>query len=501
MAILERLTRFMAQRTAARLRVMSPLRADQPSTSTNMALMPMVPTQRQKDFLALTCREALYGGAAGGGKSEALLMWLAEGIHAKTYSGVIFRRTFKQLSKSNDSLIAKARRLYPALGGLWNGTEKQWRFPSGAMIEMGALEHETSVLNYQGPAYHRIAFDELTQFSRDQYEFLVNSRMRKVKDFPVSLGARGASNPGGPGHLWVKDRFVTKEAIACLAELDPTKPSPPGLVFEADRGRMFVPARIADNPYLDIEEYRASLSEFSDPVMRERMMNGDWSILPDSIIKSNWLRYYFERGQILVLENQAGEPFIHCDERECERFATIDTAGTSEERSRESRGKPHSWSVMAVWDLLPRKYGRKLILRHVWRKRVDFPDLIAGIEAVYREWQPRKVLIEAIEHNLGSVAYQTLRGRMPISAVSPGGKDKVARATDLLNMLERGDVFLPKYDNAWRGTLEAEWLAWQGTKDETADQIDVASYAAMHIGKTSVGTWGGPIATQGGPKW
>ena len=92
------------------------------------------PHPRQADFLALTCEEALFGGAAGGGKTQSLLMWLAEGVQVPGYSAVFFRRTYAQLSKSNDSPLTKSHELFRPLGGKYKGTEHKWTFPSGASI-------------------------------------------------------------------------------------------------------------------------------------------------------------------------------------------------------------------------------------------------------------------------------------------------------------------------------------------------------------------------------
>lgn len=457
-------------------RVMGQLRA----RSSMDRRIPMAPTARQADFLGVTAKEALYGGAAGGGKSEALLLWLAEGVQISTYSGIIFRRTFQQLSKSNDSLIAKSYRIYPSLGGKWNDTKKQWRFPSGAMIEMGALEHETSVLNYQGPAYHRIAFDELTQFTQGQYEYLVNSRIRSVKGFPIYLGARGASNPGGPGHFWVLQRFITPEAMDYLDAMDAEAASPAGLSFETPDGKQFVPARIADNPFLDIDEYREQLSGFTDPVMRERLMNGNWRVLPDGLIKPQWIRYYRTGGQIITLLDADGESVVSFDERECRRFVTIDPAGTSEQKAKEQRGKAPSWSVMQVWDVPPSKFGQKLLLRHCVRKRVDFPGLLSEIRDIYSTWRPSRILIE--NEKYGQAACDSLKRELPIYTTATGGKDKATRAAKLLVMMERGEVFLPRYDTGWKHALEAEWFSWQGLDEETCDQVDAAAYAAIEVG-------------------
>lgn len=435
----------------------------------------MTPLPRQQEFLNLECEEALYGGAAGGGKSEALLMWLAEGIHLPTYSGIIFRRTFAQLSKSNDSLIAKSQRLYRPLGGVWNATAKQWRFPAGAIIEMGALEHLDSIYNYQGPAFHRVTFDELTQFLEEQYLYLF-SRLRAVVDFPLRLGVRASANPGGIGHNWVKQRFVPAAAEEDAKTLTYRDPTPAGTVYWPTQDRAFVPARLADNPHLQFEPYVKSLQHLS-PVVRERLLNGDWSILENALVKVDWLRYYTMRGQVIELRDITGKVIAECDEREVSRFITIDPAGTSEDRSRESKGKAHSYSVAGVWDRFPSQFGSTLILRDVWRERVDFPDLQNAIRKLNLQWRPSELHIE--NEKLGVALVSLLQNEMPIRTIATGGKDKVTRAAAFLNMLSRGEVFLPQIVANWKSTYEAELLSWRGLDTDVADQVDMSSYAGI----------------------
>src|SRR5262245_14939001 len=151
------LQRLLEQMTDEELVRASPLLAQATRSRT--------PHPRQAEFLNLKCEEALYGGAAGGGKTEALLMWLSQGVEIPGYSAVFFRRTYAQLSKSNDSPLTKSHELYRPLGGKYKGSEHKWLFPSGATIEFGHLPTEDSIFDYQGPAYHRVAYDELTQFS------------------------------------------------------------------------------------------------------------------------------------------------------------------------------------------------------------------------------------------------------------------------------------------------------------------------------------------------
>jgi phage terminase large subunit-like protein len=241
---------------------------------------PHIPHPKQQQFLDLDVKEAFYGGAAGGGKSDALLMAALQYVHVPNYSALILRRTFADLAlpgaimdRSHDWLQGKAK---------WNGDLKKWTFPSGASISFGYLETEKDKYRYQGAELQFIGFDELTQFVETQYLYLF-SRLRRLKDVDIPLRMRAASNPGGEGHDWVKGRFIE------------------GASYE----RVFIPAGIADNPSLDEEAYRESLAEL-DPVTRAQLESGDWDVLPqgplfqesDFVIVSEpspiarWVRYY-----------------------------------------------------------------------------------------------------------------------------------------------------------------------------------------------------------------
>ncbi len=450
------------------------------------------PHQRQADFLKLQCEEALFGGAAGGGKTAALLLWLAQGVDVPGYSGIFFRRTYAQLTKSNDSPLTKSHELYKPLGGKYRASEYRWTFPTGATIEFGHLQHELSVMDYQGPAYHRVAFDELTQFSETQYTYLF-SRMRMRKDFPVRMGVRAASNPGGPGHTWVKARFITSEAERSIQALSPFEPSPSGLIFWPSENRAFVPARVADNPSLDVEDYIKRMQTNLPLVLRQRLLNGDWSIVENAIIRLDWLRYYTTQGDIIKAHDADGKERWQVDQRQCQRFATIDTAGTSAQKAAEKRGKPASWSVCQIWDYWPQT--KFLFLRYVWRDRVAWEGLKSGVRHTLNQWRPNRVLIENAHHGPPLKAELTgftteLISTFPGRTSESGRPGKVERATDLLNKLEHGQVFLPKFNNSWLSDLEAEWLSWTGLDDETSDQIDAAAYAARHAAKSANVSWG-----------
>lgn len=211
---------------------------------------------KQRQFYDLDTREALYGGAAGGGKSVALLASALKYVDVPGYAAVIVRRSFAQLTKPS-ALIDLAGSWLRGRAR-WNQQDHKWTFPSGATLTFGYLEVDRDLENFQGPEFQFIGVDELTQIRESHYRYLF-SRLRKRLDVPVPLRVRNTSNPGGTGHEWVKRRFFDEGAAT---------------------GRVFIPAKIDDNPSLDKVEYLQSLANL-DAVTRAQLEDGNWEAQPD----------------------------------------------------------------------------------------------------------------------------------------------------------------------------------------------------------------------------
>jgi predicted phage terminase large subunit-like protein len=246
-------------------------------------------------------------------------------------------------------------------------------------------------------------------------------------------------------------------------------------------GRAYVPARIADNPALDEQEYRRSLIHLP-PLARERLMNGDWTIQEQGLIQLAWLRYFDTtlvgtEQEAINLRGANGVIVASVESRGCRRYVTIDPAGTSAERAAERRGHGASWSVAQVWDQPRGALSHVLILRHQVRERVGFDGLCRMLEELHQQWRPATLWIE--NEKLGQAAVDVLGRRLPLRCIATQSRDKVARAAHLLDKLQRGEIFLPQQELNWRPQLEAEWLAWTGDPAEPADQIDAAAYAAI----------------------
>ena len=217
----------------------------------------------QTDFLAAGETDVLYGGAAGGGKSYAMLVDPLRFAHRSAHRALILRRSMPELRE----LIDKSRELYPKAfpGCKYREVEKLWNFPSGAKVEFGFLERDADVYRYQGQAYSWIGFDEITHLPTEFSWNYLASRLRTT-DPEITPYMRCTANPGGSGALWVKKRYIS--------------PSPYNESFMGNDGitRKFIPARLNDNPYLAADGRYEQMLKSLPPTQRRQLLEGNWEI-------------------------------------------------------------------------------------------------------------------------------------------------------------------------------------------------------------------------------
>ena len=242
------------------------------ATIYNNEFIPQKPFDRQVKFLIYPNEEGFYGGQAGGGKSSCLLMSALQYVEEKNipeghdklkYNALIIRRTLEDLDMPNAIMDRAKQWLLPKEDeGLlvWKDQKKRFIFSSGATLTFRYLSHNKHLNSYQGAELQFVGFDELTQFPENQYNYL-HSRLRKLEDSDIPIRMRGASNPGGIGHDWVKKRFVDENS---------TLP--------------FIPSAYTDNQYLNQIEYSKQLDKL-DELTRLQLKYGDWN----AVLKSGLL--------------------------------------------------------------------------------------------------------------------------------------------------------------------------------------------------------------------
>lgn len=232
---------------------------------------PEEPSLTQRVFLRTNALEALFGGAAGGGKSSALLMSAMQYVDVPNYSAILFRRTYADLSLPG-ALMDRFKDWIAGEEDIhWNANSYVATFPSGARISFGYLNNTNDYLRYKGSEFQFIGMDEVTEIRESDYRYLF-SRLRRPASGPLSqvpLRMRAASNPA-PN--WVRQRFIVEGKEA---------------------GRIFVPSLLKDNPGIDADSYRMALQAL-DPVERNRLEKGDWW--------STSLGTLFDRNDFVIID-------------------------------------------------------------------------------------------------------------------------------------------------------------------------------------------------------
>lgn len=224
-------------------------------------------------FIRCPVFEAVYGGARGGGKTDGVLGdW---GIHAERYGqhakGLFVRRTLQALMPT----IERAKQIYTPLGAVWQEQKSRFIWPNGAIAYFRYLDRDADADNYQGHDYTRVYVEELTQFPSPVPVDKLKATLRSAAGVPT--GFRATCNPGGPGHTWVKARYIDPGPFVIVRETF----SNPFDGTEMELGRVFIPAKLSDNPRLTKNDplYVARLQLAGSAQLVRAWLEGDWNVI------------------------------------------------------------------------------------------------------------------------------------------------------------------------------------------------------------------------------
>jgi predicted phage terminase large subunit-like protein len=248
--------------------------------------IPHEPRPKQAAFLLLDAKDALYGGAAGGGKSDALLMAALQYVDVPGYSAILVRRTYAELAKPG-ALLDRSHEWLAPTDAAWNGERHEWRFPSRAVLSFGYLQSRGDEQQYQSAEYQYVGVDEITEFPEPKQPIFLFSRLRRLAASTIPLRFRAATNPIGPGAEWVERRYLKEGPTYRNPETDLLEP------------KVFIPATLEDNPHLDRDSYAEMLAEL-DPITREALRRGKWGARPPGL--------YFRRQTIDLVERRDVPP-------------------------------------------------------------------------------------------------------------------------------------------------------------------------------------------------
>lgn len=407
---------------------------------------PHDPFVKQKIFLRYEGLEALYGGRAGGGKSDALLMAALQYVDIPGYSAMIFRNSYADLALPGAIMDRSHEWLDEVEDARWISGRSTWQFPSGATLTFGYLDKPQDHLRYKGAEFQFIGFDEVTEIREKHYQYLF-SRLRGPSGkgglalANVPLRVRAASNPA-PN--WVRRRFIENP-----------------IDEETKEVRLYIPAGLEDNPFVG-ENYRASLAKL-DPIERARLEKGDWWAEEEGAL--------FSKESFKIIRKEQVPESAYKD-----MVRYWDLASTE-----PSPGNPDpDWTAGALVSIV----DGYLIIHDMAHFRKNPAGVEQGIQHVAYEDGPNiKIRMEKEGGASGKITIDHYSRHVLLGFDFdgwPAKRDKVTRATLWAGKVKRGEVLLVQPEDPSRNWIKSfldEAVTFGAAEYVHDDQIDAVSGA------------------------
>jgi hypothetical protein len=226
----------------------------------------------QTALLACPVFEVFFGGARGGGKTDGMLgEWASHAdLHGKNAVGLMVRRERVQLLET----IERSRQIYGPIGARYNDQDKMWRWPNGARLRFAYLERDADADAYQGHSYTRVYVEELGTFPSASPVLRLMATLRSGEGVPC--GFRATGNPGGPGHTWVRTRYIDPNPAGW--EVRKFTYKNPWTRETIEQDRVFIPSKLRDNKFLG-PEYVANLQMVGNDTLVRAWLEGDWTVI------------------------------------------------------------------------------------------------------------------------------------------------------------------------------------------------------------------------------
>ena len=253
----------------------------------------------QTALLACPIFEVFFGGARGGGKTDGMLgEWIShQDEYGSNAIGLMVRRELTQLIET----IERSKQLYTQLGAKFHEQEKLWRFPNGSRLRFAYLERDSDADAYQGHSYTRVYVEEIGTFPSPSPILKLMATLRSGSGIPC--GFRATGNPGGPGHQWVRARYIDPAPLGWKPVTETFEN--PWTKEKVIRERVYIPSKLQDNRFLG-NEYVANLQMVGNAQLVRAWLEGDWSVIegaffpefseakhviPPFTVPDSWLRF------------------------------------------------------------------------------------------------------------------------------------------------------------------------------------------------------------------
>jgi phage terminase large subunit-like protein len=287
----------------------------------------------------------------------------------------------------------------------------------------------------------------------------------------IPIRFRMSCNPGGPGHLWIKNRYQIEKELYDTVD-NTTKETVKRIRWVGKNpNKPFVPSSLKDNEYIDQRSYRQALQEL-DEVRKLQLEHGDWDASPDSRFRVQDARFYKSKGDYFVVEGRG----IHY--KDLKRvFMTADSAATTREgiidQSTTRNGASHT--VYSVWGLT-KEY--QLLWLYMKRMRAEIPECVKVLVEIYKSWRPEYVKMETNGLGIGPAQLASMHGLNVVANTK--SKDKLQNSINAQLRMRNHRIWFPE-EAPWLKECMDEVFTWTGHPGMTDDIVDTLSDACNDV--------------------